>query len=91
MDGESRFDSVGWGFFGIVFLLCIGPCLYYIYENTYESTTTEFRVATALFLAGIAAAIISWITNSILGLIAARRAAGADGGGAAGRRESDEE
>ena len=75
MEDERRFDSVGWVFFGVVWLLSLAPVIYVVFENTLDSTTVGTRVATSMFLAGFVAAFISWIANSILGALANRREA----------------
>lgn len=73
MREESRYDSVGWIFFSVATLLSLGPAIYVIFQITIDSTPISMRIGSGLFLAGFAAAILSWIANSILGYIADRR------------------
>ena len=78
MTSESRFDSVGWIFFGVTWILSIGPVMYSMFQITDDSTPLRFQVGSAILMAGIVAAVISWIVNSILGFIADRRTGSTD-------------
>lgn len=69
MTSRIRIDSVGWKFFTVVWLLILGPTAYWIWENTLHTTPAMLRGGSALFLAGMVAAVISWLANCILGFI----------------------
>jgi hypothetical protein len=90
MEDERRLDSVGWVFFGVVWLLSVAPVIYLVFENTRDSTPVGTRVATGMFLAGFVAAFISWIANSILGALAGRREAAEEATGS-GKKPKNQE
>ena len=73
MSDEPRFSSVGWVFYGSTLLILTPPLVYLMFETTYEETSVGTIVGMALFLAGMVAAIFTWIVNSILGVIANKR------------------
>ena len=73
MSEELRFSSVGWVFFGSTLLIASPPLIYLMFETTNDETPVATTVGMALFLAGIVAAIFTWIVNSILGIIANKR------------------
>ena len=75
MTTESRFDSVGWIFFGVVWLLSLAPTYYLMSLLTVDTTPVRFLVGTTAFVAGFGTAILTWIVNSLLGYIAEQRAA----------------
>ncbi len=73
MKTESRFDSVGWIFFGVVLVLSLYPTYLLLSSAFVESTPPRMVVGATAFLAGFGTAIFTWIVNSILGYISDRR------------------
>jgi len=58
--------SVGWGMWGIVFLLCIWPGIQGFLYITYDTMPYAGRVAGGVFFGAIFAGFITWIINDIL-------------------------
>lgn len=75
MSDKERWDSVGWGFFGAMFVLWLAPGIYVIYSITSSTLTTGTRVGTGVVLAFMAAGFTSWAVNSMLDYRARRREA----------------
>jgi hypothetical protein len=73
MTTQSRFESVGWIFFAVAWILSLFPVGYMIFQATLDSTPIATRCGATFFRAGFVAAILSWLANSILGMIADRR------------------
>jgi ABC-type Fe3+ transport system permease subunit len=71
----SRFDSAGWGAFFVIFVIVTALLFVWLYINR-ERDLSESRLAAyivTMFMAGVIAAILTTILNSILQYIAARR------------------
>jgi len=71
----SRFDSAGWGAFFVIFAIITALLFVWLYINR-ERDLSESRFAAyivTMFMAGVIAAIITTILNSILQYVAARR------------------
>ena len=66
MSPRTRWDSVGWGFFGAMLLLWMAPSIYLIYNVTASSLTHGTRAGTGIALAFMAAGFTSWLANSML-------------------------
>lgn len=63
----SEWDSVGWGFLGVGFVILYGPCLYGMLLVTHEEQrATLFPYAVAGFGATIASGFVTAIVNSFL-------------------------
>ena len=75
MTPESRFDSVGWIFLGVAWLLLLAPAYYAVSMLLLDTTPVPFVVGTTVFLSAFGAAFFTWIVNSILGYVADRRVA----------------
>ena len=87
MSTESRWESVGWGFFGIMLVLFLGPCIYLVLSMTYDTLHIGTRVGTGVFLAFFAAGMVSWMVNSLLQYRSARVHAKRDTKGSGGGRK----
>lgn len=70
---EKHWDSVGWLFFSIWFVLLVGPCIYGLFQIVMEDTTALVPLGVGAVLAAVAAGLIAWIVNSILQFRAKRR------------------
>ena len=63
---KHQLESVGWLFWGIVFVASAGPAIYAAYRLTIESAPITVPISMGALLAAIAAAFISWGVNSAL-------------------------
>lgn len=59
-------DSVGWGFFGIVFVIIIAPVSFAVWYYTLENVEWPVRVLAGVFLAAVCAAVIAFVVNDAL-------------------------
>jgi hypothetical protein len=66
MKSLSKLDSVGWGFWGICFIVFLGPCIYvgWILSNDYVESSV--RVLIGITGAAMVAGVISWVVNDQL-------------------------
>ena len=72
MSEEPRFSSVGWLFLGVTWLICLVPTYYFVFSVTMDNTPVALRLGSIAFMAGIVAAFLTWIANTVLGYIAGR-------------------
>lgn len=61
-----RFESAGWGFFLVSWIVFAVPCIYIMYQNAYNDTSPMVYLGFGIFLAGGLAGVLTWIVNSIL-------------------------
>ena len=63
----KKIESLGWGFFLIVWVLLAPLCVFLILRFTYEEVI-EFpqQVGLGLFISAGLAAVIAWASNSLL-------------------------
>lgn len=59
-------ESVGWIFFGFVFVLLVVPACLLVWNYTYDTVTTGTRIAVGVVMGIVGAAIIASIVNSVL-------------------------
>jgi len=59
-------ESVGWGTFGIVSVVLMGPGIYLGFAITYDTTEIGVRIALGVFLALVIAAFLTWGANELL-------------------------
>lgn len=61
-----RFDAAGWFFWGVVFLVVLGPCLYGAWHLVYAEASPLAPLALGFVLAAVAAGLVSWGVNAVL-------------------------
>lgn len=66
MKSLKEIESVGWGFFGICFLVVVAPTVWFVYNGTYDTQTPAVRILMGLVVAGTVAGIIAWAVNEVL-------------------------
>lgn len=59
-------DSAGWGFFGVTFLVLIGPGLYLSYTLKYSDTNAMVWIGIGTLGTATVAAIVTTIANTII-------------------------
>ncbi len=64
----KKIESLGWGFFLIVWALTAPLCIFATWQYTYEFVEPQVRVVSALFMAAGLAAVIAWAANAFLQL-----------------------
>lgn len=70
---RRRWESAGWGFFGVLFALLAVPCLYGAHHMRAPGATPLAPYMGGLIAAALTAAIATATVNSILQSRAARR------------------
>lgn len=70
MASVNRWESVGWTFWSISFLLALPGCIYLVQSRSYSTVSVFGYIVFGCMLAGAAASAITWVTNSILGVFA---------------------
>jgi len=70
---EEYWDSVGWLFFAVWFVLLVGPCIYGLSQIVTEGTSALVPFAVGPVFAAVAAGLIAWAVNSVLQFRAKRR------------------
>ncbi|GMW03971.1 MAG: hypothetical protein AMXMBFR84_51050 [Candidatus Hydrogenedentota bacterium] len=70
---SRRFDSVGWIFLGISFVVLLGPCIYWAWGIVLASTHFITRIGLGIVLAMLASAFVTFGTNTVLQYAAKKR------------------
>ncbi len=66
-------EYAGWGFLGISFAVCVGPFVYVFYTYLSSNLQPVARILIGIFLAGVAAAFITFGANEFIQRSRARR------------------
>ena len=59
-------DSAGWGFYGVTFLILVGPGIYIAYSLKYNDTSAMVWIGLGIFGAAIVGVFITTIANTII-------------------------
>jgi hypothetical protein len=62
----KEIDSVGWGFWGIVFVLSLPPCIWVCWKMKAPAVAALIPIGFGVVLAMAVAAFISWPVNMLL-------------------------
>jgi hypothetical protein len=63
---KRKFDSVGWGFWLIVFVVAVGPCIYGLLKIGDEGVEPIVLVTFGTLAAAMVAGLFSWVVNFLL-------------------------
>jgi 1,4-dihydroxy-2-naphthoate octaprenyltransferase len=67
MKSLKDIEYVGWGFYSIVFVLLIAPCIYLAWNITYDNIANTYsRVALGALFAFVVAGFVTWPVNELL-------------------------
>lgn len=66
-------DHVGWGFFGVVFLVLVSPITFLTWYYTLDNVEWPVRVLTGVFFSSVCAAVVAFVVNDLLFRRARRR------------------
>lgn len=58
-------DVLGWLIYVALALLLSGPCIFLVYQVTYNTASTWTRIVGGVFAAAFFAGVLSWIGNEI--------------------------
>lgn len=61
-----QFDAAGWGFWGIVFAVLLGPSIWGAWHMMYQAQRSAVAVGAGLVVAALGAGVISWAVNAVL-------------------------
>ena len=67
-----KLDAVGWGFWVIVFIIVVGPCIYGLLQIGDQGVEPLVLVVFGTLAAAIVAGLFSWLANFLLQARAAR-------------------
>ncbi len=56
-------DVLGWLIWIVLTLVLIAPCIWMMYQFTYDTASTLTRVAAGIFAAAIGAGVVNWLGN----------------------------
>lgn len=59
-------EAAGWGFYGVTFLLLLGPALYLSYNLKYDDTSAMVWIGLGLMGAATLGVVITTIANTII-------------------------
>lgn len=59
-------EAAGWGFFGVTFLLLVGPGLYLAYSLKYNDTSAMVWIGIGVLLSATVAAVLTTVANTII-------------------------
>lgn len=59
-------EAAGWGFYGVTFVLLLGPALYLAYTLKYDDTSSMVWIGLGLMGAATLGVIITTIANTII-------------------------
>ncbi len=60
------FDAAGWGFWGIVFGMLVGPCVFLAWKIKRTQTAWVLPIGVGLLLAALGAGFVSWAVNGVV-------------------------
>jgi len=63
---SPRFDTAGWLFWSIVFVILAVPCIYGVWRVTDEHAFFLMRIGAGVVIAAIGAGVISLAVNAVL-------------------------
>lgn len=66
MEREKYWDSVGWTFWLVTFAIFCVPCIYWAWQQKYESTAWATPIIIGMVGAAIAAGVLSSAVNWVL-------------------------
>ena len=70
MASVNRWESVGWVFWSVCFLLSLPGCIYITRNLSYSNVSVFGYIVFGVMLAGGVASVITWVTNTVLGVFA---------------------
>lgn len=62
----SRFDSAGWGVWGILFFVLVGPFIYVMYRGMYSDTSPMGYIGFGVLTAALVSAIVTASVNTVI-------------------------
>lgn len=63
---KRKFESVGWGFWLIVFFVAVGPCIYGLLQIGDQGVEPLVLVTFGTLAAAVVAGLFSWVVNTLL-------------------------
>ncbi len=63
---KRKFDSVGWGFWLIVFFVALGPCIYGLLQIGDDGVEPIVLVTFGTLAGAVVAGLLSWVVNLLL-------------------------
>lgn len=63
---KPGFDPGGWPFWVVLVVLLSGPCIYGMFQITYDDASLMMRVGSGVVTAAIVAGVIAWAVDSLL-------------------------
>lgn len=66
MKSLKEIESVGWGFFGLCFVLVLAPSIWLVWNYTYDNVAPAVRVLAGFVVASTCAGVIAWVVNDLL-------------------------
>jgi len=61
-----EFDAAGWLFWTVLLAVFLGPCLWGVWQITYEDTSALVRIGMGGVSAAVGAGFVSWVVNAVL-------------------------
>ncbi len=58
-------DVLGWLLWIVTTLVLVGPCIFLVYQVTYDTAATLTRVVAGIFSAAILAGVLNWLGNEV--------------------------
>lgn len=61
-----RWEAAGWGFWSLLFLIMLGPAIYFTFQISYEQTSAFVAVIVGFSIAAFIAGVVTFVVNAIL-------------------------